>query len=251
MIIQNLHATPTALDREQHRSVKLRLPITDWGVAGRLNALFLAAVEFGDCAREYPIVFIRAGKGEDGKDLIAPIVVLGLVNGQNLVENKGQWRATYIPAVLRCYPFCIGRIDDAQFAVCIDSSWPGVNSAEGEALFTAEGQPTEFLLGMQKHLEALETEVQRTKAVGQRLLDLDVLRDMRFDTTLPDGRQHSVDGFLTVDEAKMQALPDETVGQLHREGVLGLVHAHWVSLGHMRRMAEWHAEREAANAPKS
>ena len=47
MIIQNLHTTPSALDREQHRSMRLRLPVADWGVARRLNALFLAAVEFG------------------------------------------------------------------------------------------------------------------------------------------------------------------------------------------------------------
>jgi hypothetical protein len=63
---------------------------------------------------------------------------------------------------------------------------------------------------------------------------------------LPDGRQHSVDGFLTVDEAKMQALPDATVGQLHRDGILGLVHAHWLSMGNMRRLVDWHAARDAA-----
>ncbi len=250
MIIQALHTSPTALDREQHRQTKLQLPVTDWSVASRLNALFVAAVEFGDVAREYPIVFIRAGKGEDGKDLIASIAVLGMVTGQNLYQNAGQWRATYMPAVLRCYPFCIGRLDNTQFAICVDTAWAGVNTTEGDALFNADGQATELLQNMQKHLEALETEVQRTRMVGQRLLDLDVLKDMRFDATLPDGRQHSVDGFLTVDEAKMQALPDEVVGQLHREGVLGLVHAHWVSLGHMRRMVEWHAEREAAQLPQ-
>lgn len=259
MIIEALHTRPLALDRDQHRTLKLQLPLTDWGVAGRLNALFVAAVEFADVAREFPIVFVRAGKEADGRDQVAPIAVLGLLANQNLYERDGEWRASYVPAVLRCYPFCIGRIDAEKFAICVDMAWPGAQADSGTPVFQADGQPSELLTTVQKHLETLEAEVQRTKLVGQRLQELDLLRDMRFDATLADGRQHSLDGFLTVDEEKMQALPDAVVGQLHREGVLGLIHAHWLSMGHMRRLVDWHAERTAklaavggaANAPSA
>jgi len=249
LIIQNLHANPTGLDRDAHRQLRLKLPVTDWHVANRLNALFVAAVEFGDVAREFPIVFVKAGQEADGRDQIAPVAVMGLVNDQNLYEAAGTWRAQYMPAVLRCYPFCIGRVDDERFAVCVDLTWAGVNNEVGEAVFDAEGQPTQFLLDMQKHLETLEAEVQRTKLVCQRLAELDLLREMRFDATFPDGRQHSVDGFLTVDEVQMRNLPDATVLALHREGVLGLIHAHWLSMGNMRRLADWHAQREPTAAP--
>jgi hypothetical protein len=211
------------------------------------NAVFVAAAEFGDVCREFPLVFVRAGKEADGRDQIAPIAVLGLNQEQNLyVLGDGSWRGQYMPAVLRSYPFCIGRIDDERFAVCVDMAWKGVDSEEGQRVFEADGQPTELLKGMQSHLETLESEIQRTRLICQRLLELDVLRDMRFDATLPDGKQHSVDGFLTVDEAKMQALPDNVVGELHRQGLLGLIHLHWVSLGNMRRLAQWHAEGLAA-----
>ena len=70
-------------------------------------------------------------------------------------------------------------------------------------------------------MEALETEIQRTRLIGKRLLDLDVLSDMRFDATLPDGRKHSVDGFLAVDQQKMTDLPAEVVYDLHRTGRTG------------------------------
>jgi len=102
---------------------------------------------------------------------------------------------------------------------------------------------------MQKHLELLEGEIQRTRLLGAKLVQLDLLRDMRFDATLPDGRKHSVDGFLTVDEGKMQKLPDKVVGELHRSGILGLIQLHWVSLGNMRRLFDWHLERSGAAAP--
>jgi hypothetical protein len=248
LIIPNLHTNAVPLDRDRHRTTKLRLPITDWSIGNRLNAVFVAAVEFGDVAKEYPIVFIRAGKDEAGVEQVAPIAVMGMVNEQNLFEAGGRWRSNYMPAVLRSYPFCIARFDAEQFAICIDQGWGGLSETEGEALFQADGTPTELLTAMQKHLETLEAEIQRTRAIGHRLVQLDLLREMRFDATLPDGRQHSVDGFLTVDEARMQALDDATVGQLHRDGILGLIHAHWLSLGNMRRLVDWHAEREAATA---
>jgi hypothetical protein len=249
LINQNLHHQPTALDNVQHRKLKLDVPITDWRVGSQLNAMFVAAGEFGDVCREFPIVFVRAGKEADGSDAIAPIAVFGLTQNENLYLTGERWRAQYMPAVLRAYPFCIARIDDSRFAICVDMAWSGVGEAKGQPLFEADGQPAPLLRDMTKHLETLEGEIQRTRLVGKRLLELGVLADMRFDATLPDGRQHSVDGFLTVDDKKMTDLPADVVVELHRTGVLGLVQLHWVSLGNMRRLVDWHVERSAAEAP--
>lgn len=249
MINQNLHRQPAALDSAIHRKLKLRMPVTDWTVAKRLNAMFVAGAEFGDACREYPIVFVKAGKEADGTDAIAPIAVFGLVQDENLYLDGERWRAQYMPAVLRAYPFCIARIDDERFAICLDTAWAGVGETEGDALFTADGEQAELMKKMTPYLETLEIEIQRTRLVGKKLLELDVLREMRFDATLPDGRQHTVDGFLTVDAEKMTALPDAVVGELHRSGLLGLVHLHWVSLGNMRRLVDWHVERTGAGKP--
>ena len=249
MIIQNLHRQPVALDRAAHKTLKLRLPVTDWSVAAKLNSLFVAAVEFGDACREYPVVFVRAGQDPQGKPLIAPVAVFGLAQEENLfLQPDGSWRASYLPAVLRMYPFAIGRIDENSFAICVDTGWAGAQQSEGDALFDAAGQPTELTTAVQKQLEQTETEVQRTRLVGNRLVELDLLREMRFDATLPDGKTISVDGFLTVDEDKLKALPDATIVDLQRTGVLGLIHAHQISLGNMRRLAEWRLQRMQAAA---
>lgn len=249
MINQNLHRQPTALDSAKHLKLKLRMPVSDWTVADQLNAMFVAAAEFTDVCREYPIVFVKAGKEADGSDAIAPIAVLGLVQDENLYLKGKSWRAQYMPAVLRAYPFCIGRIDEERFAICVDTAWAGAGEAEGEALFTDDGQPAELLQKMTPYLETLETEIQRTRLIGKKLLELGVLNDMRFDAKLPDGRVHTVDGFLTVDDKKMTELPDAVVGELHRNGVLGLVHLHWVSLGNMRHLVDWHLERAQGELP--
>jgi hypothetical protein len=248
LINQKLHLQPHALDTKQHRQLKLKLPLTDWRVAKGLNAMFVAAAEFGDVCREYPIVFIKAGKEEDGSEAIAPVAVFGLTQDDNLYVNGTEWRAQYVPAVLRAYPFCIARVDAERFAICIDQSYAGFSETEGVALFEGDAQPSEMLKGMTTNLENLENEVQRTRLIGKRLLELGLLREMRFDTTLPDGRQHTVDGFLTVDDKKVTELPDATVMELHRNGILGLIHLHWVSIGNMRRLADWYTQRTPAAA---
>jgi hypothetical protein len=248
MINPLLHREPVVVDSTLHRATKLRLPVTDWSVARQMNAVFVAAAEFSDASRDFPLVFVRAGDAEDGKPAIAPIAVLSLVQGDNLFVEGGAWRATYIPAVLAVYPFAAGRINAERFAVCLDASWSGASSSEGEPLFDAQGQPSALLQRAQAQLEQLEAAVQTTQHMGRRLLELDLLRDMRFDATLPDGKKFAVDGFLTVDTAKLAALPDAAVVELHRSGLLGLVHAHLGSLGHMRKLLDWHVRRLAQSA---
>ena len=246
MINQNLHREAVGLDTALHRNLKLQVPITDWSLAKNLNALFVAATEFGDAAREFPIVFVKAGKEPDGSDAFAPIAVMGLAANQNLYVTGERWRAQYMPAILRMYPFCIARIDDERFAICLDMAFSGVNQDDGQPVFNTDGTQAPLLVEMQKQLEVLEGEIQRTRLVGRRLNELGLLREMRFDATLPDGRQHTVDGFLTVDDVKATSLPDNVVGELHRSGVLGLMHLHWSSMGNMRRLLDWHVERGAA-----
>ncbi len=243
MINQNLHRQPAALDSALHRQLKLKVPITDWSMSSQLNALFLAVAEFGDACKEFPIVFVKAGQEPDGSEAIAPIAVLGMVANDNLFLQGSQWRGQYMPAILRMYPFCIGRLDEERFAICLDMAFSGANQTEGVPVFLEDGQPAELLKTMQKQLENLETEIQRTRQVCKRIMELGLLTDMRFDVTLADGRQHTVDGFLTVDEKKVTELSDAVVGELHRNGVLGLIHLHWLSLTNMRGLAEWHAQR--------
>lgn len=246
MINQLLHKQPKVVDRDVHRSLRLRVPVTDWTVASQLNAVFVAGVEFGDAARDFPLVFVSAGTSDDGQPDIAPIAVLGMIANDNLFVENTKWRAQYIPAVLSTYPFAIGRIDAERFAICIDTAWAGLSGTEGEPLFMADGQHSEFLGRVQQQLESLESQIQRTRLMCRRLHELGLLHEMRFDATLPDGSAFAVNGFLTVDDKKLNEIDDATALELHKSGVLGLVHAHFVSLGNMRKLLDWHILRHAA-----
>lgn len=243
MINQTLHKQAVALDRIQHRALKLDVAAKDLSTVKALNAFFVAGGEFGDACKEYPVVFVQAGQDEAGKPQVAPIAVFGLRAGENLCIEGDEWRVRYVPASLRLYPFAMARVEGDQLVVCIDQSWKGFNTADGQALFDEQGEPTEFTRQVQQQLEAFEADVERTRLACSLLLEKGLLRDMRFDATLPDGQQLAVDGFLTVDDEKLRALPDADLLALARNGLLGLVHAHQLSLGNMTRLVEWHVAR--------
>ena len=238
MIDPNLFSDPQALDRVQHRTVRLDAGRVRFDRTAGMNALFITAVEFGDICREYPIVFVDAGKGPDGEPEVAPMAVLGLKLGENLMLGAdGTWGARYVPAILRAYPLAVVPVDATSYAVCIDAK-ADLAAETGERLFDDAGEPTAFLTERRGFVEEIEREAQRTRLLGRRLIELELLRSMRFDATLPDGNQLTVDGFLALDDQKLAALPDATVVELHRTGVLGLINAHQISLGLMRALVE-------------
>ena len=242
MINENLHKKAVALDRVKHRDLKLNLAARDLSNVNKLNAFFVAGTEFTDACKEYPVVWVAAGKSDDGKQLVAPIAVFGLKGEQNLCIEGDAWRVRYVPAMLRLYPFALARVAANEMVVCMDEGWVGFGS-EGQALFEADGEPSKFTLDVQKQLENFEQEVERTRLAGVMLVDKGLLRDMRFDATLPDGSKLVVDGFLTIDEDKLAALPEADVLLLARNGLLGLIHAHQISLGNMAKLVEWHITR--------
>lgn len=246
MIDPTLFAEPQALDRVLHRTARLKPGGTRHDRTAGMNALFITAVEFGDVCREYPIVFVDAGQSADGQREVAPMAVFGLAPGENLMLGAdGSWAARYTPALLRGYPLGVVPVDATSYAVCIDAKAGALSADEGERLFDDAGEPTPFLEERRHFVEEIEREAQRTRLFGRRLIELELLRSMRFDATLPDGNQLSVDGFLALDNEKFAALPDATVADLHRSGALALINAHQISLGLMRALVERRLARRA------
>ncbi|WP_457354441.1 SapC family protein [Roseateles sp. P5_D6] len=226
------------LDRDVHKNLKLD---TDQSVVSRVadqNSVFLAAVEFADACKEYPIVFVRAGSpGPDGKQPVAPLAVLGLRAGSNLFVEGDKWTGGYVPAYVRRYPFVMARMDESSnsMAVCYDMKWPAFNETTGEALFK-DGQPTEFLLNAKAFLENFEQEAERTRLICNLLVEMDLLQDMRFEATLPNEEKLDVEGFMALDEKKYAELADDKVLQLHRNGLIAMIEMHRLSLTNMNRL---------------
>lgn len=242
MINPELHKKPVALDRVLHRTLKLRTELPNLEAAAELNSFFITAGEFGEVCKEYPILFLRAGTDAQGQAQVAPMAVFGLARGENLYIDRQAtptgWRARYVPAMLRAYPFAMANVAKDQYAVAIDESWAGWSQTEGQALFDEQGEATPYLAGLKTFIERVEDDVEMTRRIGLRLMSLKLLQDRRFDAKLPDGSTLTVDGFLSVDEKRLGELSDAEVLELHRSGLLGLLHAHMLSLSNMAALVD-------------
>lgn len=222
-----------ALDRVAHQNVKIQIQPDHYAFAHETNALPIAASEFADASRHYPIVFV----GDENNEFHVA-VLLGLEDRNNLfVSDQGVWVAdTYIPAFARRYPFVLGTTsDNERLAVCIDEAYPGINDSEGAALFE-NGEETAYLKQMMEFLRIFQGEIELTKSAANRLHALGLLTSKSI--TISQGEQNSyLSGFWVVDDEKFAGIDDERVVELHRSGILRLIELHRASLGNVQRLA--------------
>lgn len=211
-------ATPISAARHGRHSVAAT---PDFAFSAEVNAVPLMAVEFLRAANEYPIVFTKAG------DEVVPSVVLGVRGNQNLyLSPDSKWQADYIPAFIRRYPFVFSSSpDEKSLTLCIDASYPGVNTdGLGERLFADDGKPSGYTERVLKFLQEYETHFARTRAFCRRVSELGLLEPMQAQVTTPKDEKLTLNGFLGVSRAKLRELPGEALATLAKTDELELLY---------------------------
>ncbi len=225
------HQQPVVLDRAQHKG--LRLKPADARFAAKNQAVPLLAAEFFEACLEYPIVFV---KGNDGQWLA--LALTGLQAGVNaFVDAKGQWRARYVPASVRRYPFILAEGSKDQFSLAADLAAPNLGT-EGEAIFDDQGEPTELVRKLMPMLADFQNQAKQTSAMAEQLDQAGLLTQQNLQVRLGDGRNAVVEGVWIVDEAKLRELPDDKVLAWFKGGELAAIQAQMLSLRNLVPLLE-------------
>ena len=225
---------PIALDKEVHKKLRIIRSTSDLGFAANTNSVLLAAVEFIPACRDYPIVFARVA---DGKTV--PVALLGVRKDENLFLVDGIWDSTtYVPAFVRRYPFVPAETSPDNLTICIDEAFPGFFADEGEPLFDANGEPAAFLKEAIALVQDYNAECKRTDAFMKRITDLGLLKEMNVRIDMKGGDVFQVAGVWMVDEVKLAALDQASIGQLHTAGDLPLIYAHLFSQANLSRLVD-------------
>lgn len=192
-----------------------------------VNAVPLMAVEMPFASSEYAIVFTAAG------DQVLPAAILGVRNDQNLfLATDGQWKAKYIPAFIRRYPFVFSSSADGKsLTLCVDESYPGINrGGRGNRLFGEDGKQTAYVDQVLVFLQQYQAHFERSRAFGRRVRELGLLEDMQVEVSTPAGEKLKLGGFLAVNRARLNALPGDALADLARNGELELLFLHLHSM---------------------
>ena len=226
-----IYERPVALNRETHRPLRLRNSDSYAHVA-ELNAVPLVGFEFALAARDYPVVFA----GESAEQSL-PAALVGLRPNENLyVDAAGRWPEGYVPAFIRRYPFALAA-DGERFQVILDEACPGFNVSEGEPLFNADGGDSDALKRILGFLEEYQTHVRNTQAFMAEINRMGLLESKQLQRTDGAGQPGQVlTGLWMVNEDKLKALPAEQAQALLKNGALGWIYAHLLSLVNLDRL---------------
>lgn len=237
---------PVPLNVDVHLKTRLGSLGANVGFAANTNSIPLAAVEFVDTAREYPIAFTGAEGGQ-----LFPIALVGVRYNENLfVTAENRWDGRYIPAFVRRYPFVLAEKQGADdFNVYIDEAYSGFGAADGDRIFTDDGAHAPLLKQALEFLSNYQGEITRTRQFVERLQALDLLIPRVLEVVRNNEAPLVLQGFSVVDEQRLAALGDAELLALARDGYLPLVYAHLASLGNVPRLSERLEARLTAAAP--
>jgi hypothetical protein len=211
-----------------------------------VNQTLIFPTEWEEAQREYPILF-RCG--EDGR--FQSVALLGLDRDENLFLDGRVWDGRYVPALHQRGPFSIGlqRSEDGEGAepmIHVDLDHPRIGDAQGQAVFLPQGGNTPYLEAMAGLLRRIHAGVMVTDAMFEAFEAEGLIQPIALEVTLSESKRYTLDGFHTIDAARMAALDGPALHSLHQRGFLQAAFWAMSSLANVARLIDRKNRRSAA-----
>ncbi len=220
------------INKEQHADLKVKA-MDGFEFARDFHLASLMAHEFVRAAAVYPIVFIE----DKAQDAFRPVVLLGLNEGENLfVGADGKWQASYVPAIIRRYPFALASTGtEGQFTVCIDEDSAVVDRKEGNPLFADDGAPTQIIDNVKRYLGELQQMEAFTREYCKYLASHNLFTPLNM-RVRQDEKIKNITGCYVVNEERLNNLSDSAFMELREKRYLVAIYAHLTSLSQIERL---------------
>lgn len=220
------------VNRERHARTRIR-DMTGFGFAAKFHIAYVTMHEFSRAAAVYPIVFVE----DKEKDAFRPVALIGLEAGENLfVGADGKWEASYVPAIIRRYPFALAAAGgEGQFTICIDEGSDLVSTTEGNPLFDEKGEPTQVIENVKRYLAELQQMDQLTQQFCSWLKANNMLTPLNMRVRDHD-KVKNIAGCYVVNEERLNNLSDERFLELRSKRFLPAIYAQLMSLAQVERL---------------
>lgn len=220
-------STYQALNKKTHAGQRLK-GNNSYSFASSEALAPLVQQEMAKACTQLPIAFVQIGES------YAPMAIQGFEPGKNLrVAPNGKWLGNYIPAIYRTYPFALLPDQNGKLALCFDEDSQLVNKADGEALFDAEGQPTQTTKNILSFLNHVEQNRKLTQLLCQSLADHNLLQAWPIKVQTEDGKEKTIQGLLRIDEEALNQLGSSALQALQRSGALAIAYMQLLSMQHL------------------
>lgn len=217
------------ISKERHGGLHYQ-PVTTYKHAASLTVVPVVLAEFVRVVAVYPLVLVRREDGSFGL-----CALLGLEPGRNLFvdSSDARWRADYIPAAVRAYPFRLAPGSEPnQWALCVDEDAGVLHEGPlGSPLFDEDGQPASWVRQVLSFLQQLVENERHTAAACAALQASGLIVSWPLTLRTPQG-DRSVEGLFQVDEEALHQADGSTLQKLRDTGALAVVYA--------QRFTAWH-----------
>jgi hypothetical protein len=152
---------------------------------------------------------------------------------------------------LRHYPFLLAGPAPGQgdaLTLCFDASVAELNESEGHALFNQDGSNSEFLDELTRSMNDFRLELTRTRAFAAELERLDLLETRSATIRNAANAVFELRDFLVVSDTRFAVLDADSFAHLHRQGFLGWIYAHLMSLANLPTLLDLHLAGKSARS---
>jgi hypothetical protein len=237
-----MYQTLVPITKARHEGKKIK-QVQGFGFAAGFHIASIMVHEFARAASLYPVVFLE----DKEQDSFRPVVLMGLDAGENLyVGADGKWQASYVPAIIRRYPFALASTGEQdKYTVCIDEGSELVNDSEGVPLFNEQGEPAEALENVKRYLGELQQMDAFTSEFCKYMVAHNMLTPLNMRVRQSD-QVKNINGCYVVNEERLNGLSMERFMELRDKRYLPAVYAHLLSLAQIERLMTLKEERQAA-----
>ncbi|MFV3073846.1 SapC family protein [Niveispirillum fermenti] len=227
-----LYNNPVPVSAERHANVKVKRN-RSFEYAANIHAIPVLAEEMPQLQNFYPLVF---GPGPNA----GVMALSGLRAGENLfVDKDGAWaKNVQVPAYIGRYPFLLVEMPEDKRLILIMEEDARLVGPDGDMPLFENGKGTKDGEDILNYCVAFNNSARQTQLFCDEVQKLDLLVDQRAEVVTPDGKRLSLSGFRIIDEAKFNALPDEVFLEWRKRNWIGLVYAHFVSLGRWQNLVD-------------
>ncbi|MCG7600458.1 SapC family protein [Halomonas sp. McH1-25] len=232
-----------AVSRTEHVD-KYFWPRQGYGFAAQDQVVPVLIAELTKLLPHYALAFIQQGEGYQ------PVALTGLAGERNLyVHSDGRWLASYVPSVLRGYPFRMANTDNGQQVLAIEQD-SLTDEPSAQPLFDEQGKLAEKVQQTLNFLTQCDQNRQVTAAACQALSQAGVIEAWPLTLERGEGQEPvKVQGLYRISEKALNELDAEPFANLRSHGALPLAYAQLLSMSQLSQLSErvkFHAQHHAS-----
>ena len=223
----------TPINKAAHANHKVKT-VDNFNFASKFHIASVMVHEFVRAASVYPIVFLE----DKNQDEFRPVTLLSLDAGENLfVGEDGKWQASYVPAIIRRYPFALAKMPEQDnYTVCIDEDSEYVGTEDGQPLFNESGEPTEVIENVKRYLGELQQMEAFTKEFCNFLAENNLFTPLNMRVRAL-AQVKNVTGCYVINEERLNNLSDNKFLDIKAKRYLAPIYSHLTSLSQIERLA--------------